>query len=238
VGHLHRLIAFDLDGTLIDSRRDLADSANQLITELGGQSLTEDAIGRMVGEGAALLVRRALEAAGVGERPDALDRYLAIYEARLLNHTRLYDGIADVIRRAREQATLTVLTNKPAGPSERILATLGIRELFDEVVGGDSTYPRKPNPDALRAMMRSAGATTKETLLVGDSEIDVATARNAGVKSCLVSYGFGFRQELRSQLSTPDVRIANDMRELARVIEDFCGPSANVRPLRATEGTR
>ncbi len=99
VGHLHRLIAFDLDGTLIDSRRDLADSANQLIEELGGQPLTEEQIGGMVGEGAALLVRRALMAAGRGERAHALERFLEIYDERLLNHTRVYDGVADVVRR-------------------------------------------------------------------------------------------------------------------------------------------
>jgi phosphoglycolate phosphatase-like HAD superfamily hydrolase len=89
------LIAFDLDGTLIDSRRDLADAANALIAELGGEPLSEDAIGSMVGEGAAVLVRRALRAARVLEPPDAVARFLALYDTRLLNHTRLYDGVID-----------------------------------------------------------------------------------------------------------------------------------------------
>jgi phosphoglycolate phosphatase len=220
VGHLHQLIAFDLDGTLIDSRRDLAESANQLIEELGGEPLTEEQIGGMVGEGAALLVRRALRAAGRGERAHALERFLRIYDERLLNHTRLYDGVADVIRRARAHARLTVLTNKPTAPSERILAALGVRDVFDEIIGGDGPYPRKPDPAGLHAMMTSANATARDTLLVGDSAVDLETARRAGVKCCLVSYGFGFRRELGAQ-SSPTVALAANASELQDLIEDF-----------------
>lgn len=219
MGHLHRLIAFDLDGTLIDSRRDLADSANQLIEELGGQALTEEEIGGMVGDGAALLVRRAMRAAGRGERAHALERFLEIYDRRLLTHTRLYDGVADVVRGARAHARLTVLTNKPIAPTERILSALGLRDAFDEVVGGDGALPRKPDPAALQAMMTSAGATAAETLLVGDSAIDLETARRAGARCCLVSYGFGFRPELRTE--APDLRVADDARGLARAIDEF-----------------
>jgi len=219
VGHLHRLIAFDLDGTLIDSRRDLADSANQLIEEFGGQPLTEEQIGGMVGEGAGVLVRRAMRAAGRGERARALERFLEIYDKRLLNHTRLYDGIGDVVRGARTHGRLTVLTNKPIAPTERILAALGLRDAFDEVVGGDGPFPRKPDPAALAAMMTNAGATAADTLLVGDSAIDLETAQHAGVACCLVSYGFGFRSELRSQ--NPDINVVDDARALAAAIDAF-----------------
>jgi phosphoglycolate phosphatase len=220
VGHLHQLIAFDLDGTLIDSRRDLADSANQLIQELGGEPLTEEQIGSMVGEGAALLVRRALRAAGRVERAHALQRFLHIYDERLLNHTRVYDGIAEVIRQVRERARLTVLTNKPAAPTERILVGLGLRNCFDEVIGGDGPYPRKPDPAGLNAMMAAANATARDTLLVGDSAVDLETARRAGVRCCLVSYGFGFRRELREQPGQ-DVTLAANPGELRNVIEQF-----------------
>jgi phosphoglycolate phosphatase len=221
VGHVHRLIAFDLDGTLIDSRRDLADSANALITELGGTPLSEEAIGKMVGEGAALLVRRAVQGAGVRitDLAGALRRFLEIYDERLLIHTRLYDGMADVVRRARGAAHVTVLTNKPLNPTERILEGLGVRDLFDEVVGGDGALPRKPDPSALFAMMQSAGAIADRTMLVGDSAIDLETARRAGVPCCLVSFGFGF-QNLREQL-TPDVWIAENAAALSNVIERF-----------------
>jgi phosphoglycolate phosphatase len=220
VGHLRRLIAFDLDGTLIDSRRDLADSANQLIEELGGQRLTEEQIGGMVGEGAALLVRRALHASGCGDRAHALERFLEIYDDRLLNHTRVYAGVADAVRRIHGRARLTVLTNKPAKPTERILVELGLRDMFDDIIGGDGPFGRKPDPSGLKAMMAAAGTTPEDTLLVGDSAIDLETARRAGASCCLVSYGFGFRPPLREQT---DVRFASDADELTKVLVAFVG---------------
>jgi phosphoglycolate phosphatase len=114
------------------------------------------------------------------------------------------------------------LTNKPTAPSERILAALGLRDAFDEVVGGDGPHPRKPDPAALNAMMASASATARHTLLVGDSAIDLETARRAGVACCLVSYGFGFRPELRTE--GPDLRVADDAPALARAIDEFTNP--------------
>src|SRR6188474_2951348 len=164
VGNLQSLIAFDLDGTLIDSQRDLAQSANQLIVELGGEPLAEEAIGGMVGEGAALLVKRALAAAGLEHSSSALDRFLEIYDTRLVNHTRLYDGILDALRLARQHAHLGVLTNKPTSPTKKLLDAFRIADLFESVIGGDGPYPRKPSPDGLLAMMASTGATRERTL--------------------------------------------------------------------------
>ncbi len=193
MGHVHRrLIAFDLDGTLVDSRQDLADSANQLVAELGGRPLTTEAVVGMIGEGAALLVQRAVAAAGLPEQQDALPRFLDIYDTRLLNHTRLYPGIADAVAHARTHARVAVLTNKPLRPSYRILEALGVRELFDDVIGGDGPHPRKPDPASLQALMARAAAAPVGTLLVGDSRIDRETARRAGARCCLLSYGFGF----------------------------------------------
>jgi phosphoglycolate phosphatase len=191
VGDVRRLIAFDLDGTLVDSRRDLADSANALIVELGGRPLSEEQIGGMVGEGARLLVQRALAAAGIGDVSGALERFLTLYDQRLLNHTRLYPGMADVVRAAHTHARLAVLTNKPVAPSGRILEALGVGGLFAEVIGGDGDYPRKPDPAALLALIERAGASRATTLLVGDSVIDYETAQRAGVRCCIVTYGFG-----------------------------------------------
>ena len=228
MGHVRRLIAFDLDGTLVDSRRDLAESANQLITELGGVELHEDAIGRMVGEGAALLVHRALTAAGIGigDAPGAssaaLSRFLEIYNVRLLHHTRAYDGVADAVLAARRHARVAVLTNKPAGASERILAGLGLRGLFDEVVGGDGPLPRKPDPAALLALMDRAGATPPGTLLVGDSPIDRETARRASTRCCLAAYGFGYEAFSAEQLAGEEW-IAADPSELAGIFDRFAG---------------
>lgn len=225
VGDVHRLIAFDLDGTLIDSRRDLADSANDLIVELGGAPLTEEAIGDMVGEGAGVLVRRALAAAGVDERPDALPRFLTLYDKRLLNHTHAYAGVEQAVRAAREQGRVALLTNKPRGPSERILEGLGLRDLFDDIVGGDGPLPRKPDPAALLALMEAAGADETTTLMVGDSAIDHQTALNAGVRCCLVSFGYGFASFSRDRLTGREW-IADDAESLIDVIREFAVNSA------------
>jgi phosphoglycolate phosphatase len=220
MGDVRRLIAFDLDGTLVDSRRDLAQSANQLIVELGGPELSEDAIGRMVGEGAAVLVGRALAAAGVDDQPRALARFLEIYDGRLLNHTCAYEGVVEAVQVARRHARVAVLTNKPAGPSERILVGLGLRGLFDEVVGGDGPFPRKPDPAALLSLMARAGATAENTMLVGDSSIDHQTARNAAARCCLAVYGFGYETFPLDQLNGQEW-IATDPVELAAIVERF-----------------
>ena len=220
MGNVRRLIAFDLDGTLIDSRRDLADSANQLIEELGGQPLSVDSIGRMVGEGARVLVHRALAASDLGDHPGALDRFMQIYDARLLNHTVAYDGMADVVAYALRHARLAVLTNKPRAPTEHILDALRLRELFGDVVAGDGPLPRKPDPAGLHALMARAGASPKTTLMIGDSLIDHETARRARARCCLTAYGFGY-------ISFPPERIAGDEwivrqpGELRRVIDEF-----------------
>ena len=209
MGDLSRLIAFDLDGTLIDSRRDLADSANELIVELGGTALTEDAIGGMVGEGAALLVRRALHAAGLEHPPAAVTRFLEIYDTRLVNHTRVYPGILEALDSVRGRARLGVLTNKPTAPTERLLDAFAIRDLFHTVIGGDGPHPRKPDPQGLLAMMAASGATPDHTVMVGDSGVDFETARRASVRCCLVSYGFGFRVPLRDQVSDGNAVVDN-----------------------------
>lgn len=224
MGHLHRLIAFDLDGTLIDSCRDLAESANALIVERGGIALPEDDIARMVGGGAALLVRRALEAAGQEFTPPAVERFLEIYDTRLLNHTHVYDGLSDVLDQVRGRARLVVLTNKPLAPSVRLLEALGLSDDFAEVIGGDSALGRKPDPAGLLALMKSAGARPDRTLMVGDSLVDLETAQRAATRACIVSYGFGFR-------TFPDDRLreiewcASDAPALAAVIERFLASS-------------
>jgi phosphoglycolate phosphatase len=146
----------------------------------------------MVGEGAAVLVRRALAASGIGDAPGALPRFLEIYDARLMNHTRAYEGIDEALRAARRIARVIVLTNKPARPSERILGGLGLLGLFDEVIGGDGPLPRKPEPASLIAAMERAGAPAGRTLLVGDSAIDHETAVRASSRCCLATYGFGY----------------------------------------------
>jgi phosphoglycolate phosphatase len=220
VGHLRgRLIAFDLDGTLIDSSRDLSDSVNELLQELGVAPLPLETVTKMIGEGAKVLIRRALAASGIPEDPDAIGRFLEIYDQKLLDHTRPYEGITDVVRAARKHARVAVLTNKPLAPSEKVLAGLGMRDLFDDVIGSDGPYPRKPDPTALLALMERAGATPERTLMIGDSKIDYETARSAAARCCLVAYGFS--NHTLDGVPTGDAWVATDSSTLADIITRF-----------------
>jgi phosphoglycolate phosphatase len=189
-----RLFVFDLDGTLVDSLRDLADSANALLTSYGAVPLDTATIGGMVGDGAAKLVARACAAVGVAPR-DALPKFLEIYDAKLLAHTRPYDGMPEALASlAAGGASLAVLTNKPLGATRRILSGLQLAKFFDDdaVVGGDGPWPRKPDPSGLLHLCERAAVTPAETMLVGDSFVDWQTAHGAGTAICMARYGFGF----------------------------------------------
>jgi phosphoglycolate phosphatase len=191
-------VVFDLDGTLIDSRLDLAESTNEMLETYGAAPFPVDRVTMMVGEGARKLVERALEAAGLDPaEPEALARFLEIYGRRLLVHTRPYDGIPGAITRLSGAHTLAVLTNKPGEPTRRLLDAFGLTQRFRRIVGGDSEFPRKPDPAGLRALMDEQGAAASDTWFVGDSMIDVETARRAGVRLCVALYGFG---QLRGEL--------------------------------------
>jgi phosphoglycolate phosphatase len=189
------LLAFDLDGTLVDSRRDLADATNELITEYGGEPFEELAVGRMIGDGAAVLVARAFAAIGIAATPPgALDRFLVLYERRMLLHTCLYPGIPEALRTLARAARLAVLTNKPGKSADHMLRYFGLAPLFADVVSGDGALPRKPAPAGLRYLMTRAGVGPDDTLLIGDSLVDFETAGHAGVRVALARYGFGFLQ--------------------------------------------
>lgn len=201
-----QLIVFDLDGTLVDSRRDIADAANALLVSCGAAPIPERRIGKMVGEGAARLVARAFQASGVERPADALQRYLAFYDERLLNHTRPYHGIPALLAALASRAALAVLTNKPIASTRRILDGLDLARHFppDAVLGGDGPFPRKPDPAALLHLAARAQASADATLMVGDSAIDWRTARAAGTRVCLARYGFGFDSVVVHDLARED----------------------------------
>jgi phosphoglycolate phosphatase len=188
------LYVFDLDGTLIDSRRDISDAANALLIACGAAPIPEADLGRMVGDGAARLVARAFKASGLDLPPDALERYLALYDERLLQHTRPYNGIPAMLERLASRAALAILTNKPIAATRRILDGLDLARFFpaDAVLGGDGPFARKPDPEALRHLTAAAQSTPVTTVMVGDSDIDRRTARGAPSRLCLARYGFGF----------------------------------------------
>src|SRR5262245_54726325 len=188
-----RLVVFDLDGTLVDSRRDIADSANATLVAYGLQPLPEEAIGRMVGDGAPLLVARAFAAAGAEKPADALERFLNVYEEHLLDHTRPYPGIPRVLSELERRLALAVLTNKPIEATRRILEGLGLARFFgrERVMAGDGPFARKPDPAGLRHLIDRAESSDTATVLVGDSLIDWQTGLRANVKVCIARYGFG-----------------------------------------------
>jgi len=187
-------IVFDLDGTLVDSKRDLAEAANAVLVECGATPLPEEAIARMVGDGAATLVARAFAAAAVDQPSDALARFLERYGQRLTVHTRPYDGVPSALATLRERYPLAVLTNKPLRATQLVLRGLNLDGYFAEqfVVGGDGPYARKPDPAGLLALTRLARVDPRTVVLVGDSVIDWKTARAAGTQVCVARYGFGF----------------------------------------------
>jgi phosphoglycolate phosphatase len=182
------LVVFDLDGTLIDSVRDLAASASELVTSRGGRPLDLEEVATMVGDGAAQLVRRALARAGLSpDTPDALPQFLDIYARRLMDTTTAYDGVVPLLAQLSRRARLAVLTNKPLQPSLRILDALQLRTYFEDVRGGDGPHARKPDPEGLLSLGRDGWPT----LLVGDSPIDATTAQAAGCAFAWARYGFG-----------------------------------------------
>jgi phosphoglycolate phosphatase len=202
------LIVFDLDGTLIDSRRDLADAANQVLQAHGCPPHSEEEIGRMVGDGAATLVARAFATAGQALPPGALREFLDIYNGRLLQFTRPYRGCVEMLQRLQPRFTLAVLTNKPRGATEEILAGLDLARFFGgRVRGGDGPLPRKPDPAALLELVATSGGAPATTLLVGDSLVDWQTAHAAGVRACLARYGFGFAGFPTDHLTAADLVI-------------------------------
>jgi phosphoglycolate phosphatase len=185
------LIVFDLDGTLVDSRRDLADSTNDMLAAFGAPPLPVDRVVGMVGEGARVLVERALRASGLDPAtPSALERFRDIYDRRLLIHTRPYPGIDLVVRDAAARSAVALLSNKPEAPSRRLLEAFGWMASFRWVIGGDGPFPRKPDPAGLRHLMAEAGVEAESTLVVGDSLVDLETARRAGARACAAAYGF------------------------------------------------
>jgi phosphoglycolate phosphatase len=215
------IVVFDLDGTLIDSVGDLAAAASELVTALGGRALNHSEVAAMVGDGAAVLVRRALEASGLPpDTPGALPRFLEIYDRRLLDTTVAYPGIPETLAWLSRRARLAVLTNKPYAFSVRILEALGLSAAFDRVIGGDGPYPRKPDPGGLRALI----GESPRALLVGDSPIDYRTAVAAGRPFVWAQYGFGAARFDGAVPETP--YLLDRASDLVEVFERFASSTA------------
>jgi len=187
------LLVFDLDGTLVDSIHDLAEAASDLSEAFGGARFDDETVCRMVGEGAAVLVERVMARAGHAEPPPAaLEQFLDLYDRRMFDTTRAYPGVADTLRALADTHAMALLTNKPENSARKVLAHCGLDGFFTHMIFGDGTFGRKPDPAGLRWLMKRHRASAKRTIYVGDSEVDLETARAAGVRICLARYGFGF----------------------------------------------
>jgi len=186
-----RALIFDLDGTLIDSKRDLIRSVNATLREIGRAQLHEDTIAGYIGHGAPQLVARALgDGSTEAERERALKFFLAYYEDHKMDSTCAYPGVPEALSHLAA-FPMAILTNKPVRISMRILESLGLAKYFRAVYGGNSFETKKPDPLGAQTILREFGAAPAEALLIGDSEVDVQTARNAGTFAATVNYGFG-----------------------------------------------
>ena len=200
-GHTAKLLIFDLDGTLIDSREDLANSINAMLTHFGKKELPHEVIASYIGDGAPMLVRRSLgDPDDENFVQDAVLYFMAWYREHKLDNTFVYDGVKEAlaaIHKSRAaapgQAThplkMAVLSNKPVGPSRAIVEALGLGQYFFQVYGGNSFHTKKPDPAGVQILLEEAGVQPEETVIIGDSDIDVLTARNSGIYSVGVTYG-------------------------------------------------
>jgi phosphoglycolate phosphatase len=213
-----KLVIFDLDGTLIDSRLDLVHSVNAMLRHFERPELPEDVVASYVGDGAPMLVRRAL-----GDPADedffntALDYFLAYYRVHKLDFTHVYPGVAEALALIRgsngRERSMAVLTNKPVNPSRAIVEALGLGGFFVQVYGGNSFSTKKPDPHGVHELLKETGATADSAVMIGDSAVDVLTGRNAGLWTCGVTYGFAPHT---LSVATPDV-VVDSAAELAQV---------------------
>jgi phosphoglycolate phosphatase len=196
-----QLVIFDLDGTLIDSRLDLVHSVNAALRHIGRPELPDDVIASYVGDGAPVLIQRALGGEEVDEAlvRKGLEFFLSYYRAHKLDHTTVYPGVAAALAAIQNLAApfsngsarhLAVLSNKPVIPSKAIIDALGLGQFFSQVYGGNSFGTKKPDPEGARRLLKEYGVQPQQAAIIGDSHVDVNTGRNAGMVTVGVTYGF------------------------------------------------
>jgi len=186
-----RAILFDLDGTLIDSKLDIVNSVNAMLRATGREEMPIETVAAYIGHGAPRLIASVLGAESTeSERAAALNIFLEHYEKHNMDATRAYPGVEDALALLKGNP-MAVLTNKPTAASLQILQGLGLAKYFQGIYGGDSFAKKKPDPSGAQFILRELGAVPEESAMVGDSDVDVQTARNAGMRAIAVKYGFG-----------------------------------------------
>jgi phosphoglycolate phosphatase len=195
--HTIRLVIFDLDGTLIDSRLDLVHSVNAALRHIGRPELPEDIIAGYVGDGAPILIQRALGGEAVDEPlvRRGLEFFLSYYRQHKLDHTTVYSGVAEALAAIQSSQNgvprrMAVLSNKPVIPSRAIVEALGLGSFFSQVYGGNSFTTKKPDPEGARKLLEEYRVRPEQAAMVGDSHVDIQTGQNAGLFTIGVTYGF------------------------------------------------
>lgn len=212
-----RALIFDLDGTLIDSKLDLAISVNATRRHMGREPLADETIFSYVGSGAQVLVQRAL---GEGVTPEEIEKghafFLAYYRAHMLDNTVAYPGVREGLEQLKDRE-LAVLTNKPVRFSHAILDGLGLARYFRYIYGGNSFPTKKPDPEGVYTLLQNFAVAPQQAMMVGDSEIDVRTARNSGTWACGVTYGLG----LEGMRENPPDLMLDSLAELPHRLDEI-----------------
>lgn len=211
-----KTLVFDLDGTLVDSAPDIAAAVNALFAELRLPAVELSLIRRMIGDGAPVLLERALKQVGASHKvPELMPRFSVHYGEHAVRLTTVYPAVVETLTRFRALGCrLGVCTNKPIEPTRAVLAALGLDLLIEAVVGGDSLPQRKPAPEPLLAVIRALGGTPESAVLIGDSAVDLACAEAAGVPAIIIPSGYG--------MTEPKAKVtAAGFAELPRVIADL-----------------
>ena len=214
-----KALVFDLDGTLIDSKQDLVVSVNATLRAMGREELPAELVASYVGSGAPVLISRALGGAPDAEELQrALKFFLAHYEEHKLDYTRAYPGVREALQELRG-VPMAVLTNKPVNISVGILEALGLAGFFKAIYGGNSFTTKKPDPLGANTILGEFGVAGREAAMVGDSEVDVQTARNAGMIAAIVNFGFG----VHDRRAYPADVYLDRMEELAGLVRNGSG---------------
>jgi phosphoglycolate phosphatase len=192
-GPRRNTLVFDLDGTLVDSAPDIAAAVNALFAELNLPEVELPAIRRMIGDGAPILLERALLHVGSAHKSaDLMARYSVHYSDNAVRLTKVYPEVTETLTALRDAGCrLGVCTNKPIGPTRAVLAAFGLDTLIEAVIGGDSLPQRKPQPEPLWTVIQALGGTPERAVLIGDSTVDLACAEAAGVPAIIIPSGYG-----------------------------------------------
>ncbi|MBI1909661.1 MAG: HAD-IA family hydrolase [Deltaproteobacteria bacterium] len=199
------LLIYDLDGTLIDSKQDIANSVNWTLTQLGLPTVSNEVVYSYVGNGVRPLIAKSVGEEGGAKFKEALKIFKTHYLEHLLDQTQLFAGVKEVLHHFKGK-TQAVLTNKPGVFSLPILKGLKVDHYFSAIIGGEDGFPKKPDPAAIHHLLKEFNCPPAQAVMIGDSRVDIETGKNAGILTCGVTYGFRGEEEVHA--SQPDFLIA------------------------------